>query len=195
MKRYILILSIMWIFTKFNFLYGMESDKNLLRSYPYDLSSIKNFYLKQNTISHMLILYPQNKSLRSNLGKNLLTYALEFTASSIMPTLCTVGYMYGSAIDPPPWTWEEVFSFCKSYTILNCISVPLTTHIIGKLMKKGGNLYTSLIGTFLGCTPTWIIINYHNKFYLSITDYPDNLFLLLMAFGPSLGGVIGYNLK
>jgi len=62
-------------------------------------------------------------------------------------------------------------------------------------MKKGGNLYTSLIGTFLGCIPTWIILYYMNKSYLEHRKFPDNLYLPLMAFGPSLGGVIGYNLK
>ncbi|MEO0267318.1 MAG: hypothetical protein ABIM36_04185 [candidate division WOR-3 bacterium] len=193
MKRYILILSIMWIFTKFNFLYGMESDKNLLRSYPYDLSSIKNFYLKQNTISHMLILYPQNKSSRSNLGKNLLTYALEFTASSIMPTFVTFLFAVSYTIEPSFGNITPQFQIV--YTGLNCISVPLTTHLIGKLMKKEGDLYNSIIGTFLGSIPGWIISHYISRGYWLMYEDRAQLSLLSMAFGPSLGGVIGYNLK
>ena len=77
----------------------------------------------------MLILYPENKS--SNLGSNLLTYALEFTTSSIMSALLTAGYFYWSAINPPPWTWYDMFLFYIKYTGLNCITVPLLPTLLG----------------------------------------------------------------
>ncbi|MEO0269554.1 MAG: hypothetical protein ABIN73_07440 [candidate division WOR-3 bacterium] len=196
-------LIIILVFCESNILVGLEH--NTESGFLFESSKSSFIFLKQNYVSlyskYSNIYY---SNIYSNSEKsasssflfnviNVIVYTTEFLFSLVWPTLFN-GALAMASLYNPGQSFDIFPEGLLLYIGVNSILVPLTIHGIGVLCEKKGNLKNSIIATAISSIPG--AISYYLLWKYPELSLAEGFFLgCLSEFSPSLGGVIGYNVK
>jgi|GEM_PF-3652357 len=167
-------------------------DMSIKRNMDLSLQNTEN-YFQQKSFSQRLNINNENQYNSETKGwKKTLTVTGELTSSFLLSN--TIMYASFSVLDV--YNYEGKYPYLFSYLIGEPLGATCGTLGIGKLCHENGSTKGTVIGSLVGsAVGYWGFCIFHRK--LAREEYDEGLVVsfIILSFAPSLGSVIGYNMK